>query len=86
MPTRTVKSALRESFPRVETDNETRATSIFELVHTDLAGPIEPTDIDGHKYALSFTDDFSIAVFVYFLKIKNNTVSGTEKFIADSSP
>ena len=63
-----------------------RATSIFELVHTDLAGPIDPVDINGHRYAITFPDNFSSAVFVYFLKSKNDTVSATKKFITDTSP
>ena len=62
------------------------ATSIFELVHTDLAGPIDLVNLNGHRYAITFTDDFSNAVFVYFLKSKNDTVSATKKFIADTNP
>lgn len=52
----------------------------------DLAGPIDPVSKDGHKYALSFTDDYSSAVFVYFLKNKSDTVQATEKLIADVAP
>ena len=37
--------------------SDRRAASTFELIHTDLAGPKEPADING-------------AVFVYFLKTK----------------
>ena len=62
------------------------AASTFELIHTDLAGPIEPADINGHRYAIMFTDDFSGAIFVYFLKTKKDTVSATKKFIADTAP
>ena len=62
------------------------ATFIFELVHSDLPGPIDPVDINGHRYAITFTDDFSSAVFVYFLKSENDTVSATKKFIADTTP
>ena len=63
-----------------------RAASTFELIHTDLAGPIEPADINGHRYAITFTDDFSGAIFVYFLKTKKDTVSAAKKFIADTAP
>ena len=63
-----------------------RAAFAFELIHTDLAGPIEPADINGHRYAITFTDDFSGAIFVYFLKTKKDTVSATKKFIADTAP
>ena len=47
-----------------------RAASTFESIHTDLAGSIEPADINGHRYAITFTDGFSGAIFVYFLKNK----------------
>lgn len=63
-----------------------KATKILELVHTDLAGPIEPTSHEGHKYAVSFIDDFSSAVSVYFLKNKSDTTVATEKFLADTAP
>lgn len=63
-----------------------KAKAALELVHTDLAGPIEPEAKDGFRYTLAFTDDYSGAVFVYFLKAKSDTVKATEKFIADVAP
>ena len=63
-----------------------RAACTFELIHTDLAGPTEPADINGHRYAITFTNDFSGAIFVYFLKTKKDTVSATKKFIANTAP
>ena len=41
------------------------------MVHMDLAGPVATESIDGYKYVQSFTDDYSGAVFVYFLKNYN---------------
>ena len=61
-----------------------RAKTPLELGHTDLAGPIHPESRDGYRYALSFTDYFSSTVFMYFLKIKSDTVLATEKFLADT--
>lgn len=49
---------------------DTKATSILELVHTDLCGPIEPADKDGYKYAIAFTDDYSGMIFSYFRRQK----------------
>ncbi len=51
-----------------------------------MAGPIHPESRDGHKYALSFTDDFSSTVFVYFLRNKSDTLHATERFLADIAP
>ena len=65
---------------------DAKANAPLKLVHTDLAGPIEPTSRDGYKYAISFTDDFSGAVSVYFLKTKSDTTLATKKFLADSAP
>ena len=53
------------------------------MVHTDLAGPIDPVSKEGFKYSIAFIDDFSGTVFVYFLKSKSDTVQATETFLAD---
>ena len=55
-------------------------------MHTDLAGPIEPVAKDRFRYTLAFTDEYSVSVFVYFLKVKNDTTEALEKFIADIAP
>ena len=52
----------------------------LELVHCDLAGPVDPVSIDGYRYALSFTDDYSGLIMTYFLKQKSDTVEATKKF------
>lgn len=67
-------------------DPDTRAKAPLQMVHTDLAGPVATESRDGYKYVQSFTDDYSSAVFVYFLKKKSDTVQATEKFLADISP
>ena len=63
-----------------------RSTAPLSLVHTDLAGPIEPVSSNGSRYAMVFTDDYSGVAFVYFLKSKSDAVEATEKFLADSAP
>ena len=81
-----MRSALTK-FPQIRNRvADVRAKAPLELVHTDVAGPIDPESRDGYRYALSFTDDFSSAVFVYFLKNKSDTVQATEMFLADTAP
>ena len=70
----------------VSTEARTRCTKPLEMVHSDLAGPIQPIAKEGFRYAMVFTDDFSGAMFVYFLKHKNDAVKACEKFFADSAP
>ena len=63
-----------------------KAKKPLDLVHTDLAGPMTPTSLEGSKYAIVFTDDYSGAMFVYFLKNKNDASKATARFISDISP
>ena len=60
---------------------DARATSALELVHCDLAGPK-----DGFRYALSFVDDYSSVIMIYFLRAKSDCAAATEKFLADCAP
>ncbi len=68
------------------TEPRDRSTKPLELVHSDLAGPIHPIAKEGFKYAMVFTDDYTGAIFVYFLKHKSDAVKACEKFFADSAP
>eukprot|EP00795_Rhopilema_esculentum_P009995 gene9995-18622_t len=60
-----------------------RANAPLELVHVDLAGPIEPADRNGFRYVMSIVDDYSSLIMVYFLKGKNDAIHAMEKFLAD---
>ena len=63
-----------------------RAKAPLDFVHCDLAGPIDPIGRDGFKYALSFVDDFSGIITVYFLKSKSNAPEALQQFLADCAP
>ena len=65
---------------------DTRAKQPLELIHTDLAGPINVIAKDNFKYAMTFTDDYSNAIFVYFLRNKTDTINATKRFLADCAP
>ena len=54
---------------------QTRANHIGELIHMDLAGPMETTSFDGKKYFLIIVNDYSRAVWVEPLTLKSETVS-----------
>ena len=63
-----------------------RASKSFELVHCDLAGPMNVQSREGSRFAICFVDDFSGAVNVYFLKNKCDAAEATEKYLADIAP
>ena len=45
-----------------------RAKTPLHLVHSDLMGPLEHPSISGLRYVLTFIDDYSRKIWVYFLK------------------
>ena len=63
-----------------------RATAAFEFVHTDLNGPVSPVSKEGFKYLISFVDDYTGNIAVYFLKRKSDTIAATQRFLADIAP
>ena len=74
-----------------ETRNRTpdkRATSPFELVHSDLSGHISTPNVEGMGYAISFVCDYSGLIKVYLLKDKTakSVVLATEQYLADIAP
>ena len=63
-----------------------KASKKLDLVHCDIAGPIDPPAKEGFRYSISFVDDYSGAITVYLLKNKSDTVPAMERFLADTAP
>lgn len=59
-----------------------RATGPLELIHSDLCGPMENKSFGGMRYFITFTDDFTRMVHVYFLKDKMNILNVFKDFKA----
>ena len=55
---------------------------ILDYIHSDLWGPSKVPSVGGKRYMLTFVDDFSRKVWVYFLRKKNETFSMFKKFKA----
>ena len=66
-------------------DVSKRSTAPLQLVFSDLAGPVSPVSKENSRYVMSFVDDYSGLIFVYFLKNKNDSIRGLERFLADSA-
>jgi hypothetical protein len=58
------------------------ASRILELVHSDLAGPMQTKSIQGSSYIATFVDDHSRHTVVYFLKTKNQFAAALQKFLS----
>lgn len=59
-----------------------RASDVLEVVHSDICGPMEVQSLGGSRYYLTFTDDKSRRIFVYFLEEKSaqNVYEAFENF------
>lgn len=51
--------------------SKSQSKKLLELIHSDVMGPLETQSIGHAKYLLTFIDDFSRKVFVYFIKNKH---------------
>ena len=78
-----IKGKMKQTFTRQPDD---KAASPLQLVHCDLAGPIDPISTDGFRYSLMFIDDYSGCCSVFFLKNKSETLKATERYLADIAP
>ncbi|KAL5769820.1 hypothetical protein ACOSP7_013974 [Xanthoceras sorbifolium] len=52
----------------------------LELVHSDVFGPVKQPSIGGMRYMVTFIDDFSRYVWVFFMKEKSETFSKFKEF------
>ncbi|KAL4346422.1 hypothetical protein GQ457_17G024800 [Hibiscus cannabinus] len=51
--------------------SSTRRSELLSLVHSDVCGPLEVETLGGNRYFLTFIDDASRKVWVYFLRTKD---------------
>lgn len=58
----------------------TRSKHLLDLIHSDVCGPMENASIGGARYFLTFIDDYSRKVFVYFLKAKSEVLETFKEF------
>lgn len=58
----------REAIPK---KSMWRASQRLQLVHADICGPITPTSNSNKRYLISFIDDYSRKMWVYFLAEKS---------------
>lgn len=68
---------VRFSFPHKD---KKVAEDKLDLVHTDLCGPL-PQSLGGKRYLLTFLDDHTRKIFIYFLAKKDEVCKYTKEFI-----
>ena len=61
---------------------DVRSVRKLQLVHSDVCGPMQTESIGGHKYFVTFIDDYSRCCAVYFLKKKSEVLDKLKEFEA----
>lgn len=56
-------------------------TRKLQMVHTDVCGPIKPEGLNGEKYFVAFTDDFTRKSWVFTMKRKNEMAAKFKLFV-----
>lgn len=59
-----------------------RSKNVLDLIHSDLCGPMEMMSIGKAKYFVTFIDDYSRKIYVYFLNSKSETFQAFQEFKA----
>ena len=61
---------IKGKYTKVKKKGASRATELLKCIHSDIWGPYLIPTINGHKYFISFIDDFS-SILMCILFIKN---------------
>lgn len=64
--------------PFEKSDFQARQT--LELIHSDVFGPVKQPSVKGLRYMVTFIDDYSRFVWVYFLKEKTEVFQKFKEF------
>src|ERR1700677_1755559 len=59
-----------------------QTTEILQVVHSDLAGPLQTRSIQGSTYIATFIDDHSKHAILYFLKSKDQLFEALKMYLA----
>jgi hypothetical protein len=67
---------VKNPFP--SSDNEEKG--VWDLVHSNVCGPMSSSSLGGYIYYVSFIDDYSCKSWIYFLKCKSQVSKKFKKF------
>jgi transposase InsO family protein len=62
--------------------SDNRETSILDLIHSDVCGPMSLASLTGFLYYVIFIDDFSQKYWIFFMKTKEQVFSRFQEFKA----
>ena len=74
---------IKGKYTKVKKNGALRATELLECIHSDIWGPYSIPTINGHKYFISFIDDFSRYSYVYLIREKFEAIDAFKIYKAE---
>ena len=71
----------KHSKTKMPKETKHHTSKILELVHSDVCGPFRVASTGGARYFVTFTDDFSRKIWVYFITHKNQVLTKFQHFV-----
>lgn len=68
----------RKPFPKA---SSTKSSALLDLIHTDLAGPLEVSTPRGNRYVMTMIDDHSKYTIIYLLKHKSEAFEKIREYV-----
>ena len=68
----------RSKLPKISRHSTSR---VLELIHFDVCGPFRQQSLGGHRYFVTFIDDFSRRMWIYFLSHKSEVLTKFQNFV-----
>lgn len=59
------------------------ASRPLQIIHSDVGGPVNVKSRSGHRYWITFVDEYTRFTWVYFLKAKSEAEKTYDKWRAD---
>ena len=72
---------MAKSIRKVSREPQQRAQHAFDIIHTDVVGPINPIGRNGHKWAIIYTDDATRVRWIKTFKYKREAYIHTITFV-----
>jgi hypothetical protein len=72
---------ISKSVRTISQESQQRAQHAFDVIHTDVVGPINPIGRNGHKWAVMYTDDATRVRWIKTFKYKREAYKHTITFV-----
>lgn len=71
----------KQARTKIPKESTYHASKILELVHSDVCGPFKVNSTGGARYFVSFIDDYSRKLWIYFMSHKSQVLAKFQHFV-----